>query len=128
MFAHQLIEQGVAIVHGHSSHHIKAIEVFKSRLILYGCGDFLTDYEGITGYEVFRGDLPLMYFIELDSATGELISLRMVPMQMRQFRLERALGSDAKWICSLLNQLGDRFGTMTKLEEDGSLRVEFRSE
>jgi len=128
MFAHQLIEQGVAIVHGHSSHHIKAIEVFKSRLILYGCGDFLTDYEGITGYEVFRGDLPLMYLIELDSATGELISLRMVPMQMRQFRLERALGSDAKWVCSLLNQLGDRFGTMTKLEEDGSLRVEFRSE
>ena len=107
---------------------MKAIELFKSRLILYGCGDFLTDYEGITGYEVFRGDLPLMYFIELDSATGELISLRMVPMQMRQFRLERALGSDAKWICSLLNQLGERFTTVTKLEEDGSLRVEFRSE
>ena len=128
MFAHQLIEQGVAIVHGHSSHHIKAIEVFKSRLILYGCGDFLTDYEGINGYEVFRGDLALMYFIELDSATGELISLRMVPMQMRQFRLERALDSDARWVCSLLNQLGERFGTVTKLEEDGSLRVEFRSE
>src|SRR5207249_9246220 len=127
-FAHRLIEEGVSIVHGHSSHHIKAIEVFKSRLILYGCGDFLTDYEGITGYEVFRGDLPLMYFIELDSATGELISLRMVPMQMRQFRLERALDSDARWVCSLLNQLGERFSTVTKLEEDGSLRVEFRSE
>src|SRR6266705_1611153 len=123
VFAHHLIEQGVVIVHGHSSHHVKAIEVFKSRLILYGCGDFLTDYEGITGYEVFRGDLPLMYLVDLDPGTGELISLRMVPMQMRQFRLERALDSDARWVCSLLNQLGDRFGTMTKLEEDGSLRV-----
>src|SRR5947207_4062211 len=127
-FAHRLIEEGFALVHGHSSHHVKAIEVFKSRLILYGCGDFLTDYEGINGYEVFRGDLALMYFIELDSATGEFISLRMVPMQMRQFRLERALDSDARWVCSLLNKLGERFSTVTKLEEDGSLRVEFRSE
>ena len=49
VFAHYLIEQGVAIVHGHSSHHVKAIELFKGRLILYGCGDFITDYEGITG-------------------------------------------------------------------------------
>src|SRR5437773_7004815 len=128
MFAHHLIEQGVAIVHGHSSHHVKAIEVFKSRLILYGCGDFLTDYEGISGYEVFRGDLALMYFVELDSDSGELISLRVVPMQMRQFRLERALGSDAGWLRDLLNQLGARFGTASRLDQDGSLRVEFRSE
>jgi len=110
-------------VHGHSSHHIKAIEVFKSRLILYGCGDFLTDYEGISGYEVFRGDLALMYFVELDSDSGELISLRVVPMQMRQFRLERALGSDAGWLRDLLNQLGARFGTASRLDQDGSLTL-----
>ena len=126
MFAHQLIEQGVAIVHGHSSHHVKAIELFKSRLILYGCGDFLTDYEGITGYEVFRGDLALMYFIELDSATGELISLRMVPMQMRQFRLERALDSDCKWLCNLLNKLCTKFRTGARLQNDNSLIFEWQ--
>src|SRR5437773_11317085 len=33
-FAHRLIEEGIAIVHGHSSHHVKAIEVFKGRLII----------------------------------------------------------------------------------------------
>src|SRR5712691_6421654 len=76
-FAHRLIEEGVALVHGHSSHHVKAIEVFKGRLILYGCGDFLTDYEGISGYEEFRGDLALMYFVELDSQTGQLVSARL---------------------------------------------------
>src|SRR4030095_9110159 len=32
-FAHRLIEECVALVHGHSSHHVKAIEVFESRLI-----------------------------------------------------------------------------------------------
>ena len=105
-FAHRLVEEGVAIVHAHSSHHVKAIEVFKGRLILYGSGDFLTDYEGISGYEEFRGDLALMYFVELDSQTGQLVSARLVPMQMRRFRVERASAADARWLCDLLNKLG----------------------
>jgi len=128
VFAHRLIEEGVAIVHGHSSHHVKAIEVFKRRLILYGCGDFLTDYEGISGYEMFRGDLALMYLIEVNSDTGELISVRMVPMQMRRFRLERASPSDSQWLCNLLNQLGARFGTAVRLEEDHSLSLKSRND
>src|SRR5438045_987962 len=111
VFAHRLIEEGVAIVHGHSSHHVKAIEVFQGRLILYGCGDFITDYEGISGYEAFRGDLALMYLVELESTTGEVINARLVPMQMRRFRLERASAADAKWMCNLLKQLGERFST-----------------
>src|SRR5213083_3488416 len=104
-FAHRLIEEGVAIVHGHSSHHVKAIEVFQGRLILYGCGDFITDYEGISGYEAFRGDLALMYFVELDSTTSEVINARLVPMQMHRFQLQRASAGDAKWLCNLLNEL-----------------------
>jgi poly-gamma-glutamate capsule biosynthesis protein CapA/YwtB (metallophosphatase superfamily) len=124
-FAHRLIEEGVGIVHGHSSHHVKAIEVFKGRLILYGCGDFITDYEGISGYEMFRGDLALMYLVELDSGNSELISARLVPMQMCRFRLERASAADAKWLCNLLNELGERFGTATRLEEDNTLTLEW---
>jgi len=115
-FAHHLIEQGVAIVHGHSSHHVKAIEIFQGRLILYGCGDFITDYEGITGYETFRGDLALMYLVELDQNTGELIAARLLPMQMRRFRLQRASASDAKWLCNLLTKLGAHFGTAATLQ------------
>jgi poly-gamma-glutamate capsule biosynthesis protein CapA/YwtB (metallophosphatase superfamily) len=125
VFAHRLIDEGVAIVHGHSSHHVKAIEVFRGRLILYGCGDFVTDYEGITGYEIFRGDLALMYLPELDHDTGELTNARLVPMQMRRFRLERAPASDAKWLCNLLNELGKQFGTGARLAEDNSLMLEW---
>jgi len=123
-FAHRLIEEGVAIVHGHSSHHVKAIEVFKGRLILYGCGDFLTDYEGISGYEQFRGDLALMYFVELDSQTGQLVSARLVPMQMRRFQLKRASAGDARWLCDLANKLGTQFGTSPRLEKDHSMMLE----
>src|SRR5438552_8748625 len=119
-FAHRLIEEGIAIVHGHSSHHVKAIEVFKGRLILYGCGDFLTDYEGISGYEEFRGDLALMYLVDVDSQGGQLLSARLVPMNMHRFRLERTSASDAKWLCNLLNELGKPFATMTHLGEDNT--------
>jgi poly-gamma-glutamate capsule biosynthesis protein CapA/YwtB (metallophosphatase superfamily) len=127
MFAHRLIEEGIAIVHGHSSHHVKAIELFKDRLILYGCGDFLTDYEGISGYEMFRGDLALMYLIEIDSHNGELIRARLAPMRMRQFRLGRASAADAEWLCNFLNELGAQFSTTARLEKDNSFTLEWSS-
>ena len=125
-FAHRLIEEGFSIVHGHSSHHVKAIEVFKGRLILYGCGDFLTDYEGISDYEDFRNDLALMYFVEIDSSSGHLLSARLVPTQMHRFRLERTSAADARQLCNLMNTLGAPFGTHACLEGDNSMILEWR--
>ena len=124
MFAHRLIEEGIAIVHGHSSHHVKAIEVYNGHLVLYGCGDFVTDYEGISGYEMFRGDLAPMYLVEIDSRSGEVITVRLVPMHMRRFRLERASAADSKWLCSRLNDLGERFGTTCRLGEANTVILE----
>ena len=125
MFAHRLIEKGIAVVHGHSSHHVKALEVFNGHLVLYGCGDFVTDYEGISGYEMFRGDLAPMYLIEIDPRSGELIAARLVPMQMRRLRLERASVADAQWLCDCLNQLGKPFSTGARLDNEGSLLLEW---
>ena len=48
------------------------------RLILYGCGDFLNDYEGIRGYEEFRSDLALMYFADIEPTTGNLAAFEIV--------------------------------------------------
>ena len=71
-FAYALVEEaGTEIVHGHSSHHPKSIEVHGGRLILYGCGDFINDYEGIGGYEEFAPDLSLLYLADVDSAHGQ---------------------------------------------------------
>lgn len=39
---------GVDVVHGHSSHHAKGAEVYRGKLILYGAGDLISDYEGIS--------------------------------------------------------------------------------
>jgi poly-gamma-glutamate synthesis protein (capsule biosynthesis protein) len=125
-FARRLVEGGVDVVHGHSSHHVKGIEVYRDRLILYGCGDFLTDYEGIGGYEVFRGDLALMYLAKVDPREGGLVEARLVPMQSRRFRLNRASEADAKWLRGLLNRLGAPFGTQARLESDNSLTLQWR--
>jgi poly-gamma-glutamate capsule biosynthesis protein CapA/YwtB (metallophosphatase superfamily) len=122
-FAHRLVEGGVDIVHGHSSHHVKALEVYRDRLILYGCGDFLTDYEGIGGYEAFRGDLGLMYLAGVEPGEGKLVEARLVPMQSRRFRLTRVSEADARWLQDLLNRTGAPFGTHTQLENDNSLSI-----
>lgn len=125
-FAHRLIEEGVDIVHGHSSHHVRPIEVYQDRLILYGCGDFLNDYEGISGYDAVRGDLALMYLVTVDPRQGQLVEARLVPMQARRFRLHRASEQDARWLCGLLNRLGAPFGTQVHLEGDNSMTVRWR--
>ena len=113
-FAHDLIDlAGVDIIHGHSSHHVMGIEVYKEKLILYGCGDFLNDYEEIGGKEVFRPDLALMYFASIDPLSGKLKKVIMSPVQIRNFRLNKASKEDALWLNRLLNretlQPGNRF-------------------
>ncbi|MBI2313645.1 MAG: CapA family protein [Betaproteobacteria bacterium] len=126
-FARGLIDEaGVDIVHGHSSHHPRAIEVYRERLILYGCGDFLNDYEGIRGYEQFRGDLVLMYFGTLEPASGRLLRLSLTPLQIRRFRLNRAAPQDARWLAEVLHREGARFGTRVAPGADGTLEVSWR--
>ena len=123
-FAHRLVDDGgVDIIHGHSSHHVKAIEVYHNKLILYGCGDFLNDYEGISGYEEFRPDLALMYFATVDSTTGKLVALEMTPTQTRNFKVNRASVTDARWLKDTLNRQGAKFGTRVKLDKDKRLIV-----
>jgi poly-gamma-glutamate capsule biosynthesis protein CapA/YwtB (metallophosphatase superfamily) len=123
-FAHQLIDDaGVDLIHGHSSHHVKGIEVYQGKLILYGCGDFLNDYEGIGGYEYYRSDLGLMYFAGVAPSTGKLIQLQMTPTQIKHFKVNRASEEDAHWLTHTLNREGNSFGTRTRLDENGRLSL-----
>ena len=119
-FAHALIERAaIDLVHGHSSHHPKAIEVHRGRVIFYGCGDLLNDYEGISGRDEFRGDLTLMYFPIVDARTGELARLEMVPLLIRHLSLERPSATDAKWLRGVLDRECRRFGHRVG-ERDGA--------
>jgi poly-gamma-glutamate synthesis protein (capsule biosynthesis protein) len=123
-FARRLIDSGSAdVVHGHSSHHVKGIELYRQKLILYGCGDFIDDYEGISGYEEFRDDLVLMYFPVVRADGGTLAGLDMVPLQIRGMRLHRASPADASWLADTLNREGKRFGTRISIGPDHALKL-----
>lgn len=125
-FARRLVEGGVDLVHGHSSHHLKGAEVYRDRLILYGCGDFINDYEGIGGHESFRPDLRPMYLVRVDPNDGRLVEARWIPLQSRRLRLQHATEADTKWLCSLLNRLEAPFQARVQVESDLSLTLQWR--
>ena len=125
-FAHRLIDEaGVDLVHGHSSHHFKGIEVHNGKLILYGSGDFINDYEGIGGKDEYRGDLALMYFPTLDPVDGRLVSLEMEALQMRNFKLNYARETDASWMLEVLNREGVHLGTSVEMSGRNTFILEW---
>ncbi|MGZ5050126.1 MAG: CapA family protein [Methylobacter sp.] len=123
-FAHRLIDLAqVDVVHGHSSHHAKGIEVYRGKPVLYGCGDFLNDYEGISGHEEYRGDLALMYFVTLDSESLELVGLTMTPMCIERFRLRYADAHDVRWLRQIMDRECGLFGSRVELADERRLKL-----
>jgi poly-gamma-glutamate capsule biosynthesis protein CapA/YwtB (metallophosphatase superfamily) len=120
-FARRLIDGGADLIYGHSSHHPRPVEVYRGRLVLYGCGDAINDYEGISGHEQFRSDLRLLYFASLEADTGALAALRMVPMQARKMRLRHASTADTQWMQAMLERISRPFGSLISHQPDGTL-------
>ncbi len=124
-FAKVLIDEGaVDVVHGHSSHHPKRIEVYRGRLILYGAGDLINDYEGIGGYEEFRAELALIYLPNL-AKSGAFESMLLAPMRMARFRLNRATPEETDWLRRLLER--ESRGVQFEATDDGLIVVRPKS-
>lgn len=124
--AQGLIDSGAAdIVWGHSSHHPRPIEVYRDRLILYGCGDLLNDYEGIRGREEYRPELVLLYFPEIDGRSGKLLRLTMTPMRIKGFRLSSVDEEDARWMQETLSGHSEPYGAAVTLRDDGRLELKW---
>ena len=109
---------------GHSSHHAKAIELYRCRPILYGCGDFLNDYEGIAGHEEFRDDLVLLYALDFDTSSDEPRKLELVPFQIRRFQLVQPSEQDVAWLEHAVDRESRGFGTSIRLQATGRLLAE----
>lgn len=60
-----------------------------------------------------------MYLASVDPMSGQLVRLRMIPMQLRQLRPHRASRRDAEWLCGALDRETRRLGTGTRLELEG---------
>lgn len=85
----------------------------------------MNDYEGIRGYEEFRGDLGLMYFPTVDLFTGKLVRLRMTPTRIRNFKVNRTSTRDAMWLRHVLNREGSALGTRLDLDQEGNLTLQW---
>jgi poly-gamma-glutamate synthesis protein (capsule biosynthesis protein) len=117
-FGHLLVDAGADVVHGHSAHHPRPLEVHRGRLVLHGCGDFVNDYEGIGGHDEYRSGLRLLHRVRLEP-DGTLGGLELVPFRSRRLRLERAPSADVDWLADVLDRESRRFGV--RLWRDGDL-------
>jgi poly-gamma-glutamate synthesis protein (capsule biosynthesis protein) len=62
-----------------------------------------------------------MYFARLDPDSGDLLQLRMFPMQLSKMRLNRATAADVQWLTAGLARISQRFGSWVEGVEDASL-------
>ena len=78
-FAHAVIDAGADLVIGHSPHVVRALEVYRGKLIAYSLGNFLA-------YERFNisGSSGRSFVLQarLDADTGDLIDGTLVPVQL----------------------------------------------
>ncbi len=79
-FAHLCIDTGADFVFGHGPHVVRAIELYKGRLIAYSLGNFCTPYgvsiQGISGYA------PMLKVVLADD--GHLLEGRIISMVQKR--------------------------------------------
>ncbi|KAK1763904.1 putative polyglutamate biosynthesis protein [Phialemonium atrogriseum] len=131
--AHFLIDEcGIDIIHGHSAHHIQGVEIYKGKLILYGCGDFVDDYAVSPGY---RNDLGAVWRVTAtEDAEGMakgslgLKTLEVFPTRNLLFQagLMRPDEEGHQWVRSTLMRLCGELGTevASELGDEGQLVID----
>jgi len=125
-FAHSLIDEcGIDIIHGHSSHHIQGIEIYKDKPIVYGCGDFIDDYAVDQEY---RNNLGFLYKLTMKvNPTVHSCSvshIELVPTKISQFQATTEMSREERqWLGRSMGILCERLGTRTQTKPNGNLEV-----
>jgi poly-gamma-glutamate synthesis protein (capsule biosynthesis protein) len=83
----------------------------------------LNDYEGIQGYEDYRGDLALMYFADIEPASSNVVTVAIVPLQICNFRLVSPSSPDIDWLRQTLDRECREFGTRVTMMSPGRLAL-----
>lgn len=112
-FAHQLIDLGVDILHGHSAHIFQGVECHKGGLILYDTGDFVDDY--YVDPEL-HNDRSFFFGVEVSKKGFE--RLTMIPTKIGTFQVNRAVNPDKKESLERMQLLSRELGTQVEIEGD----------
>jgi poly-gamma-glutamate capsule biosynthesis protein CapA/YwtB (metallophosphatase superfamily) len=77
-FAHTAIDAGADLVIGHGPHVLRAMEIYKNKLIAYSLGNFLTygnmNISGVTGVSAILS-------AELDENSGDFVRGKIIPVK-----------------------------------------------
>jgi poly-gamma-glutamate synthesis protein (capsule biosynthesis protein) len=113
-FAHAMIEQGAAIIHGHSAHNFQGIEVYNHKLILYDTGDFVDDY---AVDPVLKNDHS--FFFKVEASKQRIENVVLIPVLISNDQVNLAIGEDYKWCIRRMQHLSAKFGT--KVSDKGEV-------
>lgn len=105
-FAHEMIDAGADIIHGHSAHNFQGIEVYQNKLILYDTGDFVDDY---MVDPILKNDHSFFFMVKADKEG--IHSIALVPVLISNYQVNLAKGEDYKWCFQRMQQLSAKFGT-----------------
>lgn len=111
-FAHQMINAGIDIIHGHSAHIFQGIEWYHKKLILYDTGDFVDDYR--IDPEL-RNDQSFLFNVIL-SKDG-IKDLKLIPLLIGDLQVNKATGKEREEIIEKIKKLSKELGTTLKASD-----------
>lgn len=113
-FAHEMVDYGANVIHGHSAHILQGIEHYKNSLILYDTGDFIDDY--VIDPEL-RNDLSALFILQVDKY-GPL-KIKLHPVRISECQVNLALGGDYDRVINRMMYLSSSFDT--KFDSEGEI-------
>jgi len=117
LFAHAAIDAGADLILGHGPHVVRALELYKNRLIVYSLGNFI-GYGALSS----RGKTGLTLVLEAQlDGTGKFLSGKIIPMHMPEKSLPRydASGKTIELIRNLTKK--DFPATRLEIDESGNI-------
>jgi poly-gamma-glutamate capsule biosynthesis protein CapA/YwtB (metallophosphatase superfamily) len=118
-FAHAAIDAGADMVIGHGPHVLRAVDLYKNRIIAYSLGNFLTygniNVKGVSG-------VTCVLDVSIDKASGEFVSGKIIPVVQRDPGIPEL--DPTKQAITLMRELtqSDFSSTMLTIEDDGTIR------
>jgi poly-gamma-glutamate capsule biosynthesis protein CapA/YwtB (metallophosphatase superfamily) len=116
-FAHNIIDSGADIIHGHSSHVFQGIEIYQNKIIMYDTGDFIDDY---AVDPKLRNDQS--FFFTVTVSKNSPISATLTPVIIKDMQVNIADGAEKEEIIGRMQQLSQQFNT--KITDDGMINIE----
>lgn len=118
-FAHELLEKGVDLIHGHSAHIFQGIEIYKgNKIIFYDTGDFVDDY---AIDPLLRNDCS--FFFKVNATAKGFTGIQLIPTRISHFQVNRMHKSELAEVLKRMQLLSKEFGT-NLIIEDGCLKLD----